>query len=117
MRLLLNGMIGRLAANLRPHNRTLSNSGPSNLSSDPSSRSVSLFSSAPSKVSSFPAHLVERHEGQRNSFDQRNNVEDGMQSLFRGMNAKGVEEEDLESFNLLHITSKTAPQNLSFPQT
>ena len=54
---------------------------------DPSLTSTSLLSSAPRQGASFPDVFLERHGGLTTSLNQRENVETGMKSLLRGMNA------------------------------
>ena len=47
---------------------------------------MSLLGSAPPRSSGFTTAFLERHHGSANSLDQRQNVDDGMQSLLQGMN-------------------------------
>lgn len=54
------------------------------------SSSIDLFGSAPVLGATFTDEFLERHKVKAHSLDQQENVENGMRSLFRGMDASNV---------------------------
>ena len=80
------------------NNTTLSVSRPINISHlerPPVSDAMSLLGSAPPRSSGFTNTFLRRQNGSASSLDQRQNFNDGMQSLLQGMNRDGLTAESI----------------------
>ena len=74
---------------------------------------MSLLGSAPPRSAGFTTAFLERHDGSANSLDQRQNVDDGMQSLLQGMSHDDLTSEfepaDGEHVSSEELSSKSFP--------